>query len=637
MKILFFSLFFLFSFQIFAQKTENRRKMTFAQFVKEAQECKGEVYQLSNADIQISSQDQYRFSLEYVGRLSQEQETKKNNVLKSFVDSLPKIVFPKPINLYQVNFLPDLNDYQTGIIFLKCIFEKSLAFYDCNVNHFVFVACHFKGLLLFLNEKENPNKIHNIQVGTNDPNESKFEKCILEQGLRTEIANNKTNIRIFNIISKGIVDLNYSGGAGGMGMLGDIEIWKSTFSYPEKNTQTIRLLGIWAMDANRLLISDSKFEDTKTRNHGLFLTGRYKGISLKNNILDVNLHTYRLTVEDDFIVENNQFNKKFSPSDGESLKFDLYSTNISWNQISGKLTTDKTIFNERGDSLVIYEARSDLELANEDDYKRLLALYGRFYTLYKNRIDMQSANACRIEIKNIETRKSAYDYRQTHTLKAYLDWKMNVFLHDFSDYGTDYVKSMIYALQVIAFFAVFYFFFPSQEDNLSKNRFMRFFNKAIEYFKTDKQLTEFQQEQKEEELRKIAHFKENLLASQNQIPKIVFWLGRPFYESVFAYNRFVIWLLQSSDFVKGTWQNLRKSQKLLLSFWVSVYFLSFVLVGLLMRIINAIAMSLNFFTTLGYGEIQAQGISKYLAVLEGAIGWFLLTVFSASLVSQLLQ
>ncbi len=637
MKIILFSFFFLFSFQIFAQKTEIRRKMTFAQFIKEAQECKGEVYQLSNADIQINHKDQYRFSLEYVGGLSQEQEIKKNNVLKHFVDSLPEIILSKPINLYQVNFLPDINQYQSGILFLKCTFEKSIAFYDCNVNHVIFAGCHFKNLLLFLNERENPNKIGNIQIGLKDTSESKFGKCILEKGFRTEIANNKTNIRIFSVVSKNMIDLNYSGGAGGMGMLGDIEISQCTFSYAEKSTQTIRLLGIWATEANRLLIDNCQFEKTESANHGLFLTGRYKGISLKNNILDVNLHTYRLTVEDDFIVENNQFNKKFSPSDGESLKFDLYSTNISWDQIKGKLTTDKTIFNEKGDSLVIYEAQSDAELANEDDYKRLLALYGRFYTLYKNRIDMQSANACRIEIKNIETRKSAYDYRQTHTLKAYLDWQMNVFLRDFSDYGTDYVKSMIYALQVITFFAIFYFFFPSQEDNLSKNRFLKFFTKAIEYFRTDKQLTDFQQETRKEELEKLETFRQNLIDSQGKIPQIIVFLGKPFYYQNLYFTEFALWLLHRTDLAKGKWSEIPAKRKLFLGTLVTLYFLFYVCNGLFMRALNALALSLNFFTTLGYGEMQVRGWLKYLAVLEGAVGWFLLTVFSASLVSQLLQ
>lgn len=55
------------------------------------------------------------------------------------------------------------------------------------------------------------------------------------------------------------------------------------------------------------------------------------------------------------------------------------------------------------------------------------------------------------------------------------------------------------------------------------------------------------------------------------------------------------------------------------------------------RLVNATALSMNAFVTLGYGEMPAKGIQRYLAVLEGLIGWFLLSVFSASLISQMLQ
>jgi hypothetical protein len=55
------------------------------------------------------------------------------------------------------------------------------------------------------------------------------------------------------------------------------------------------------------------------------------------------------------------------------------------------------------------------------------------------------------------------------------------------------------------------------------------------------------------------------------------------------------------------------------------------------QILEAFALSMNAFVTLGYGDMPARGISRYLAVLEGLTGWFLLSIFSASLISQILQ
>jgi Ion channel len=55
------------------------------------------------------------------------------------------------------------------------------------------------------------------------------------------------------------------------------------------------------------------------------------------------------------------------------------------------------------------------------------------------------------------------------------------------------------------------------------------------------------------------------------------------------------------------------------------------------QMLNAMALSMNAFVTLGYGDMPARGVARYLAVFEGLTGWFLLSIFSASLISQILQ
>ena len=37
------------------------------------------------------------------------------------------------------------------------------------------------------------------------------------------------------------------------------------------------------------------------------------------------------------------------------------------------------------------------------------------------------------------------------------------------------------------------------------------------------------------------------------------------------------------------------------------------------------------------GEIHIKGLPRYLAIIQGFIGWFMLTIFSVSLISQLLN
>ncbi len=38
-----------------------------------------------------------------------------------------------------------------------------------------------------------------------------------------------------------------------------------------------------------------------------------------------------------------------------------------------------------------------------------------------------------------------------------------------------------------------------------------------------------------------------------------------------------------------------------------------------------------------FDEIPIKGLPRYLAIIQGFIGWFMLTIFSVSLISQLLN
>ncbi len=60
------------------------------------------------------------------------------------------------------------------------------------------------------------------------------------------------------------------------------------------------------------------------------------------------------------------------------------------------------------------------------------------------------------------------------------------------------------------------------------------------------------------------------------------------------------------------------------------------LIGLFIGLLNAFTLSLNAFTTLGFGNIPTNGIARYVCVLEGFIGWFLLSIFSVALINQVL-
>lgn len=51
---------------------------------------------------------------------------------------------------------------------------------------------------------------------------------------------------------------------------------------------------------------------------------------------------------------------------------------------------------------------------------------------------------------------------------------------------------------------------------------------------------------------------------------------------------------------------------------------------------NAFVLSLNAFVTLGFGAIPTTGLARYLCIIEGFLGWFLLSIFTVSLINQVL-
>jgi len=68
------------------------------------------------------------------------------------------------------------------------------------------------------------------------------------------------------------------------------------------------------------------------------------------------------------------------------------------------------------------------------------------------------------------------------------------------------------------------------------------------------------------------------------------------------------------------------------------YFIPFLKMskGLIISMLNAITLSINSFITLGFGTIPTKGLAKYICIIEGFIGWFLLSIFIVALINQVM-
>lgn len=346
----------------------------------------------------------------------------------------------------------------------------------------------------------------------------------------------------------------------------------------------------------------------------------------QQNIFDMDVVFAGLKVNRRCAIEGCQLRGRFAVP---GLTIVNESAVIDWKQFAGKLTQklniDSVIANKEDYSTEIYS------------YMYMHRAYSHFLNFYKSEGDQESQNAVYVEMKSLQTKRAAHLYYKNPSLETWFDWRINQLLEVFSDYGTNSAKGLIYIFYVIIGFAALYLIFPSEADNLSRGNSFRMFDVVIGYFSTNARLASINEHKRRRAIDDVQNFRTTLEVSRADVPTFIAWLGRPLYGLNKAYLSVSAWLMERFDIVPGRWNELSEGRKFWTSAAVGAYMLGFLVWGVLMRFVNAFALSLNAFVTLGYGEIQARGVARYLAVLEGAIGWFLLSIFSVTLISQLLQ
>ncbi|MCH8317941.1 MAG: two pore domain potassium channel family protein, partial [Bacteroidetes bacterium] len=320
--------------------------------------------------------------------------------------------------------------------------------------------------------------------------------------------------------------------------------------------------------------------------------------------------------------------------DVEDINFPERNINFDWKMLSGRLCIMK---NNDEDILDVYLGKTDAEIADFYFLKELIAAYNKFFKIYRERGDIESANACFVEMKDIDTRRLKYNYEQSPALESYLTYKVNVFLKFFCDYGTNPPKSLIISFYVILIFSVFYFFFQSDWDKINRSFLMRKSNKLLQYFRSEQKLEDFYSEQHKAELQSWSAFKDNIIQSKNEIPLFITLLLKPLYHISILHHQVTSWLYRRTDILSGRWIDQKPARKWFVATTVSISIIFYLVYLVVLRSFNAFFLSINTFSTLGFGDIPVKGISRYIAILEGFIGWFLLSIFSVSLISQILQ
>lgn len=265
----------------------------------------------------------------------------------------------------------------------------------------------------------------------------------------------------------------------------------------------------------------------------------YLNLDIRENDFAIEVYFAEVSVSERFFLVSNHFQQTIS---FEKFLFSEIWNELYWDQLEGyKLRYIEYGTQESGDF--------DDDIA----FKNLINIYKHMHSIFISRGDLESANACYSEMKELQGQMLKHRFQQEGTFNSFLRWQLNVLLRIYTNHGTDPGLAVLMSLYVILIFSVLYVFFPSEWDAESKSR---------------------------------------LLVS---------------------------------------YENALKSKK-------KSFFGPIIVVGgsLLLTVVNAITLSINSFVTLGFGSVPTKGFARYLCIVEGFIGWFLLSIFTVALINQVL-
>ncbi len=356
----------------------------------------------------------------------------------------------------------------------------------------------------------------------------------------------------------------------------------------------------------------------------ILLNNRLQTINLSYAEVEKSLLIDSLFVEDYIGIQNFDFPES--------------NTNIPWYNIAGEKLA---IFHAKGSGRIIpYQAKTNEQLANNLKYNDLLSAYTKFNSMYHNRGDINSANSSYVEIKDIETRRQAFIQEINPSLNNLINYKLNVFLRFFSDYATNPGKSLILSLWILLIFTILYMFTFSKWDGMNYRYYLNQYSLFSRYLTTEDTLEEVYTKENSDENHDIMEFLMKYKLMSRKTPRLLKLFGGPLhFLGKFRY-KFIPGLIKLFNFHPGSWQsNSSIMQKLWSGLMILVISLLFFSYTIIVKFINSLVLSLNSFIVVGFGTLPEDDklFAMYLSIIEGIIGWFLLTIFTITLFSQVLQ
>ena len=241
-------------------------------------------------------------------------------------------------------------------------------------------------------------------------------------------------------------------------------------------------------------------------------------------------------------------------------------------------------------------------------------------------------------LNQLKKTKAQYNYYINSNSENWFIWKGSEFLEWYSDYGTNPFKALAYCFWAMLYFAMFYFIFYNEWDKIDRGFLIKRFNSVMDYFTTEKRIEDFYAKKHDKEMTTFTEFKDTLDKNKVYMPGMLASLAKPIYQISLLRYKLLNFSYKRAEFMAGRkWVDLKKKDRYLigtLTFFLTIFYIIYLII---VRALNSIVLSINAFSTLGFGQIPVRGFTKYVAIIEGFIGWFMLSVFIVSLLSQMMS
>ena len=242
------------------------------------------------------------------------------------------------------------------------------------------------------------------------------------------------------------------------------------------------------------------------------------------------------------------------------------------------------------------------------------------------------------KLSQLKKTQSQYNYYIKPNSENWFIWRGSEFLEWYSDYGMNPFKALTYCFWSMLYFALFYFFFYSDWDKIDRSFLIKRFNSVMDYFTTEKRIEDFYSSTHDKEMTTFTEFKNTLDKNKVHMPSMLASLAKPIYQLSLLRYKLLNFSYKKAEFMAGRkWVDLKKKDRYLIGTLTFFLTLTYIIYLIFIRALNSIALSVNAFSTLGFGQIPVRGFTKYVAIIEGFIGWFMLSVFIVSLLSQMMS